>query len=344
MRPLSSLHATSVLALLCANSAATEFRLKNTYDASNFFDSFDFLTYGTVPTQNDDNWSWVKYQNLENARSKGLTQIKNGEVYLGVDHTSLLDSSAEGRDSLRVISKDKFKYGLIVTRFSHLPSRVCGGWPAYWTLGVGEWPKAGEIDLYEGWNLNIYNKPAIHVGTEEEVGKCIADQGNQEATLRTTNCDNTFADNVTQWRRQGCQSEETVNSNSIWASPEGGIQALEWTKDYIKIFTWPHGKEPSNLGQATVVDTSLWGKPSVQILGSQCDIDRVFAEQQILFTLPFCGTPPGTEEFWAGLDGGSGTTCDKFTGETCIDYVAKNPQAFEDFYFQVQDVRYFESQ
>lgn len=44
MRPLSSLHATSVLALLCANSAATEFRLKNTYDASNFFDSFDFLT------------------------------------------------------------------------------------------------------------------------------------------------------------------------------------------------------------------------------------------------------------------------------------------------------------
>lgn len=44
MRPLSNFYAASVLALLCATSAAKEFRLKKTYDANNFFDSFDFLT------------------------------------------------------------------------------------------------------------------------------------------------------------------------------------------------------------------------------------------------------------------------------------------------------------
>ncbi|KAK9434637.1 beta-1,3-endoglucanase [Metarhizium brunneum] len=335
MRPVTAW----LLAVHCAASAAEQFRLNQTYDASNFFKSFDFRTTGGNPYQNDDNWSWVKYQNLTNAQKKGLAKIKDGEVYLGIDHTRVLNkTSAEGRDSLRVVSKKAFKYGLVITRFTHLPELVCGGWPAYWTLGVGEWPKAGEIDIYEGWNLDIHNKPVFHVGPASEFGSCTIEQGDQYSGVISSNCDNTFADNKTQWLNQGCQSRET--ENTIWADPKGGIQALEWTTEYIKLFTWPHGQEPENLNDEEL-DTSSWGQPSVQLRASNCDINRIFQEQQLMFTLPVCGNPPGSDQFWKELDGGSGRTCDKVTREpTCIDYVSKNPQAFKNFYFQIKDIRY----
>lgn len=87
---------------------------------------------------------------------------------------------------------------------------------------MGQWPKAGEIDMYEGWNLNTNNKPAIHVGPAKEFGNCTINQRNQEATVLSNNCDNSFANNVTQWLNQGCQSEEI--KNSIWGSPKGGIR------------------------------------------------------------------------------------------------------------------------
>lgn len=93
-----------------------------------------------------------------------------------------------------------------------------------WTLGVGEWPKAGEIDMYEGWNLNVFNKPAIHAGSATEFGNCTISQADQKATVISNNCDNTFADNVRQFLNQGCQSEET--QTSIWGSSEGGIRML----------------------------------------------------------------------------------------------------------------------
>lgn len=91
-----------------------------------------------------------------------------------------------------------------------------------WTLGVGEWPKAGEIDIYEGWNLDIHNKPVFHVGPASEFGSCTIEQGDQYSPIISSNCDNTFADNKTQWLNQGCQSRETTNT--IWASPKGGIR------------------------------------------------------------------------------------------------------------------------
>ncbi|KAK2616878.1 hypothetical protein QQS21_000256 [Conoideocrella luteorostrata] len=358
--PSAFIQLFSLAAVLCPPVAAEKFHISKTYDAKNFFDSFTFATTGGVTTQNDDNWSWVQYQNRDNAIKKGLAAIKDNEVYLGIDHTTRLETSAVGRDSLRLVSRDTFKYGLLIARFTHLPKVVCGGWPAYWTLGEGEWPIAGEMDLYEGWNLNVANKPALHTGPAELVGNCTLDQADQTAGVIAGNCDNKFADYKTQWPGQGCQSEE--KSNTVWGSPKGGIresilflnnsqkyssnritEALEWTRDYIKIFTWADGQEPSNLG-GDAIDTSSWGKPSIHVKKSRCDIDKAFLQQRILFTLPVCGNPPGNDQFWKELDGGSGKTCDKVTGEpTCKDYVAKNPQDFKDFYFQIKDVRLFKS-
>lgn len=51
--------------------------------------------------------------------------------------------------SARIITKNKqdFAYGKIETRIK-VPSGT-GTWPAFWMLGYGSWPRAGEIDIME---------------------------------------------------------------------------------------------------------------------------------------------------------------------------------------------------
>lgn len=93
-----------------------------------------------------------------------------------------------------------------------------------WTVGVGDWPRAGEIDLYEGWHLAPANKVALHVGSKNDVGSCILDPNTQTASVLTGNCDNTYHDDVHQFLNQGCQSQET--GNGIWGSQQGGIRKL----------------------------------------------------------------------------------------------------------------------
>ncbi|ODA76534.1 hypothetical protein RJ55_07804 [Drechmeria coniospora] len=329
----------SALLALTGNAFGQKYTLAQTINAENFFEEFIFNTTGTITSQPDDNWAWVQFQNLNDARTNELARVRNDEVYIGVDHRTELDPNQdEGRRSLRLVSRNTYKHGLLITRFSHFPAAVCGGWPSYWLLGEGPWPNAGEMDLYEGWNLAVANKPAFHVGEEKVLGTCKMHPTFQKANVISDNCDNTYADQVTQWPFQGCQSEEP---NGIWASDKGGTQALEWTSEYIKLFSWKRGEEPANIDDDQP-DVKSWGAPSVNV--DDCDIDRHFAAQRIIFTLPFCGDPVGTPLFWSELDGGSGITCDKHTGKkTCIEHVASNPKAFKDFYFQVQDIRYFNS-
>lgn len=60
----------------------------------------------------------------------GLLKTVGNDLYLGVDHTNKLDPKGTGRSSVRIQSKSKYKKGLFVANFSHLPKPVCGAWPA----------------------------------------------------------------------------------------------------------------------------------------------------------------------------------------------------------------------
>lgn len=76
----------------------------------------------------------------ENLRvSDGILTIEaRKEDYLGKEYTSA-----------RIVTKDKvdFKYGKVETRLK-VPKGI-GTWPAFWMLGYGSWPSAGEIDIME---------------------------------------------------------------------------------------------------------------------------------------------------------------------------------------------------
>ncbi|KAM4067143.1 beta-1,3-endoglucanase [Hirsutella rhossiliensis] len=332
------LTAVSVLLALAGDTSAKSFQLAETIDKDNFFSKFDFLTKGRGHLPFDDNGSFVRYQDKTNARKKNITRIQpNGDIYLGVDHENVIDPTGQGgRDTFRIESQKSYKHGLFIARFSHLPRAVCGTWPAFWTLGDGAWPSPGEIDLYEGWNLNTYNKPTIHVGTPSEVGNCNLDLTEQGARVLAQDCDNIATSHAS---GQGCQTEE--KDNSIWASSTGGIQALLWTNDEIKIYTWPHGTEPDKLDEDEI-DTDSWTNPSMHLRSRLCNIDKAFQSQKIMFDIAFCGNPAGTV-FWNVPDHVGEETCHaKTKGLTCEAFVAENPSAFKDVNFQIRDIRYFE--
>lgn len=93
----------------------------------------------------------MDYQSASAASSKGLTKVNsNGQVYIGVDSTTKLSTSDQGRASVRLESKETFGSGsLLVADIAHMPSTQCAVWPAFWSYNFAENP-IGEIDIIEG--------------------------------------------------------------------------------------------------------------------------------------------------------------------------------------------------
>lgn len=54
-----------------------------------------------------------------------------------------------------------FKYGR-VEMYAKLPLGANGTWPAFWTLGYGSWPEAGEIDIMEMTTADYFYACTIH--------------------------------------------------------------------------------------------------------------------------------------------------------------------------------------
>lgn len=64
------------------------------------------------------------------ATKSGLVKVTNNQVYIGVDHTKTIATTAQGRDSIRMESKERFDTGLMIADIAHLPGNQCGTWPA----------------------------------------------------------------------------------------------------------------------------------------------------------------------------------------------------------------------
>ena len=78
--------ATNLTGTYSAFAAAT-YNLVDTYNSGNFFSAFNFYT-GSDPTH-----GYVSYQSESAASSQGLINTNNGQVYLGVDSTTVNPSA-----------------------------------------------------------------------------------------------------------------------------------------------------------------------------------------------------------------------------------------------------------
>ena len=311
--------------------AASSYRITDVFNSSNFFTEFDFFT------QPDPTNGFVQYVDAATANRDGLAGFAQGGVYLGVDHTN---TTTTGRSSVRVTSKKAYTKGLFIADITHMPaggsnSNSCGLWPAFWMFGPN-WPSSGEIDILEGVNTQSSNAVTLHTGA----GCSITNAGSIASTkLASPNCQGT----------QGCSQTTHPGTNNYGAAFNGGgggIYALEWTDETIKVWFFPRNSStaalltsptPSNSTSTTAPDPSTFGPPLAAFVGgAQCSITQHFANHNIVFDTTFCGD-------WAGEVWAADKTCAALA-PTCEGYVGENPGAFAEAYWLVKSVRVFEEQ
>lgn len=105
---LSSHTFISSAALLSLLNNAYAYTLVDTFNATNFFDEFDFFTAA------DPTFGFVEYISQSVAENDDLVGYQNNQVYMGVDSTT--QNPTGGRNSVRVSSSTAYSKQLFLAR------------------------------------------------------------------------------------------------------------------------------------------------------------------------------------------------------------------------------------
>ncbi|OHW91443.1 mixed-linked glucanase [Colletotrichum incanum] len=298
--------------------------LSHSYFGANFISDFNFINYV------DPSNGFVRYQSQPDALAKGLYSIDPATqaVTLGVDNTNVYGLN-EGRPSVRLESKRQYNHGLFIGDFAHMPPSVCGLWPAFWMYGP-DWPRNGEIDIIEGANQVTKNIISGHTTPGCRIPD--APQAAGQPLLR--DCESPGTNN-----NAGCNylppASHPHTYGDSFNAVGGGVYALEWTSEAIRIWHWPRQSIPRDI-IAKRPDPSTWGLPSALFGTSTCEVDRYFKDMSIVIQTNFCG------DYAANIWGKDGDTCNQ-RAPTCVEYVANNPGAFRNAYWEVNYIDVYQT-
>ncbi|KAG6358480.1 hypothetical protein INS49_014364 [Diaporthe citri] len=337
----SKLHvvATMLALSLDVSPASAALNLVRTYSGSNFLDQFyfrDTAYFHSIGIESGDPTDgFVDYQSASAASSKGLTKVQsNGQVYIGVDSTTKLSTSAQGRASVRLESKETFGTGsLLVADIAHMPANQCAVWPAFWSYNFGENPM-GEIDIIEGGGaagLQERNIVSLHTCSACQFTKI-------GGTDERANCalGGDCSDASTNW--DGCGSTGNAQSyGDALNSAGGGVYATYLQDNRLRIWSWPRASVPADLTSGSPSPEG-WGTPSSDFKTSDggCNIGDNFQAQTIIINTDFCGSMID-EGTWKAV-----TSCSS-QASTCAAYVAGNPGAFADAYWLFNSIKLYQS-
>ena len=127
----------------------------------------------------------------------------------------------------------------------------------------------GEIDIIEGINSNTENVISQHT--------------QQGCTLSGADCSTITG--CTQTAGGVTSYGDGFNANG------GGVYAMEWTSEFIKVWFWPRGSQPDDVSGSP--DPVRWGTPTASFTAGDevatCEIDSYFRDQVIIFDTTFCG-------------------------------------------------------
>ncbi|GAA6040899.1 hypothetical protein JCM8097_003178 [Rhodosporidiobolus ruineniae] len=312
----STLFALSTLALLLPPPAHATYTLQHSYAGSSFFRGWEWFGADDVLTHGST------YYVPQSESSKLAYLNEAGNVVLKVDNSTTL-SSGQNRNSVRITSNATYDIGsLVVFDALHLPYG-CSTWPSFWMHALS-WPSGGEIDIFEGVNLQSTNQVAVH-----SVAGCYANTTSltQTGELTFGNCDYTVEAN------RGCTYVDPRNASygAEFAAGGGGVFAAQLASEGISVWFFPRAQVPSDLASnSSSPDPSTWGLPVAYYPESSCAINQFFAPQQLTLNIALCGD-------WAGQPGVFSPTCG--TG-TCADYIL-DPSNLATAYFEIASIRVY---
>ncbi|KAI2782453.1 glycoside hydrolase family 16 protein [Daldinia loculata] len=300
---------------------ATGYSLTTHYAGQGLLDSFSFFT-GSDPSH-----GFVDYQSKEDALAKNLVSIESdtNNVRLGVDSNNTYSTSDTGRPSVRLTSDDAFTHGLFIADIYHMPASTCGTWPSFWAFNNqdngAEWPSGGELDIIDGANTAQRNLYSAHTTTG-----CKSPSAGFTGKQGRANCSPTL-DNI------GCETvsppSDTTSYGDAFNAEGGGVYALEWDSEDLKLWHFPRSTIPDNIVYAHVLgpDPSTWGPPQAVFGGSSCSPDKYFFNMSLVLNINFCGD-------YAGKIWGKADQCNRLA-PTCEEFVAGNPDSFQSAYWDI---------
>jgi hypothetical protein len=327
-----------VVAAVCAKDC---YKLTNNWSASsNFFDAFNFETF------DDPTHGFVDYVDSSTGWNEGLIKYVDGKVYIGVDHTNVVDYSSRGRKSIRLSSKTQVNgRNLVVIDLEHMPTTLgsaapagCATWPAFWTCG-SDWPNNGEIDIIEYVNTDNTVLTTLHTSSscDQSAESTSTFTGHWATTINGANSDNCDVNAGDQYSNQGCgiiSSEGSTVGKSFNSRGTGGVYVMEWDTDAeIRAFFFSRDKIPGDL-LAKNPNPNSWGTPYARFAigsNSQCSSNH-FNYHNIIFDTTFCGD-------WAGSVFAS--LCSPQSD--CTSFVRNNPAEFSESYWLLNYVDTYEA-
>ncbi|KAH0400191.1 glycoside hydrolase family 16 protein, partial [Aureobasidium melanogenum] len=306
---------------LTASAVSYSYSLQDTYAGSNFYDGFNFFT------DSDPTHGFVQYVDQATAISSGILGYGTGNTAKwGVDDTTVLYANSTGRQSVRLEGKVNYNHGLFLADIKHMPGSICGVWPAFWTLGDSTWPAHGELDIIEGVNMASTNQIAAHTAPN-----CTMKFQNQTGWANGYDCA------VSTGGAAGCAtgSNDQTSYGDGFNANGGGVYAMQWTSEFMKVWFFPRNAIPASISSGSPSPSLDFGTPVGNFDGGSCDIDSHFINHRMIFDTTFCGD-------WAGSVYSS-TSCPLAGsgGNGCVDYVAGNPSAFTEAYWEVNYIKVF---
>jgi len=267
--------------------------LLDTYAGKTFFDRWDFFN------NSDPTHGTVTYVNASYAFQNGLVYVEDdGTVIMKGDNTSWL-ASGQYRDSVRISSQAQYYTGLFILDLNRAPWG-CGVWPAFWTIGSGQWPYTGEIDIIEGVHDNEHNQVAWHTapGCYLTADANFTGQVQQINGQNNTACDGTINNNagcsITEWSR--------ASYGPYFDAQGGGVFAMKWDENGIAVWSFYRAAVPQDIVQGSP-NPANWGVPVAALGPAGCDPLKFFVNHSIIFDITFCGDWAGNSYATSGCPG-----------------------------------------
>ncbi|GAB1199634.1 hypothetical protein APSETT444_008991 [Aspergillus pseudonomiae] len=313
--------ALSLITPTIADGSGSRYQLIEAWQGEKFLDHFNVFS-GADPTN-----GFVTYTNQSYAESSGLIKVtESGSFYMGVDYETELSPNGPGRESVRIESKEYYDEGLYIIDLQHMPGSACGTWPAFWSVGPN-WPYDGEIDIIEGVNKHEANKIVLHTS-----GSCaLSNENDMTGTMTSNECGEASG-------TVGCVVEgKTGTSGTPFNEKKGGVYAMEWTSSFVKIWYFARSEIPKSITEGNP-DTTAFGAPMAHLQGT-CDFGARFKSQKFILDTTFCGD-------WAGgVFGDSGCPVSDPSNpiQSCVNYVAQNPAAFKEAYWEINYIKLFQT-
>ncbi|KAH7885188.1 glycoside hydrolase family 16 protein [Phlebopus sp. FC_14] len=301
------------------SAAATQYSLAKEYYGSTFFNDWTFYNNYDNLTNGD-----AIFVSAETAFADQLAYVDSStsHAFIKVDNTTVVPYNYK-RNTVRITSNDSFAVGsLWVTDLYHVPYG-CSVWPAWWSQAP-LWPQGGEIDTFEGVNMQTNNQMSLHT----EPGCTQVSPNETSALVNSTDCSYQANNN------QGCivTDPSTASFGAGFAGAGGGAFVTEFATSGISIWFFPRSSIPSALSSnASTIDTSTFGTPVGNWPSTGCNIQEFFQPQQLIFDITLCG---------AGNSGIFNETC---TGVCYNDYVIGSPSNYNNAYFEIGYLRVFSS-